>query len=149
MTQLHLEFVSLKGGCTGSSESTLVKMSYRWKSYVSAHYYMVVLSYFDSLKFKYDTEMCMWMCRIQVSNWQLKSTPSLEFAPISSSVHQHRLDHHLYVLSRNNRLYRISSLSPKPPNHPNPHPYKFQLLFSESLLYSRQAEVINEGLEVG
>ena len=23
----HLEFLSLKGGCTGSSESTLVKMS--------------------------------------------------------------------------------------------------------------------------
>ena len=25
-TENHLEFVSLKGGCTGSSESTLVKM---------------------------------------------------------------------------------------------------------------------------
>ena len=28
----HLEFLSLKGGCTGSSESTLVKMSNCWKS---------------------------------------------------------------------------------------------------------------------
>ena len=27
LTQHHLEFLSLKGGCRGSSESTLVKMS--------------------------------------------------------------------------------------------------------------------------
>ena len=34
-----LEFLSLKGGCTGSSESTLVKMSYCWKSHVAAQLY--------------------------------------------------------------------------------------------------------------
>ena len=28
LTEHHLEFLSLKGGCTGSSESTLVKMSH-------------------------------------------------------------------------------------------------------------------------
>ena len=33
----HLEFLSLKGGCRGSSESTLVKMSNCWKSHVAAH----------------------------------------------------------------------------------------------------------------
>ena len=27
LTEYHLEFLSLKGGCRGSSESTLVKMS--------------------------------------------------------------------------------------------------------------------------
>ena len=27
LTEHHLEFLSLKGGCTGSSESALVKMS--------------------------------------------------------------------------------------------------------------------------
>ena len=32
LTECHLEFLSLKGGCTGSSESTLVKMSNCWKS---------------------------------------------------------------------------------------------------------------------
>ena len=32
LTERHLEFLSLKGGCTGSSESTLVKMSNCWKS---------------------------------------------------------------------------------------------------------------------
>ena len=33
----HLEFLSLKGGCRGSSESTLVKMSNCWKSHAGAH----------------------------------------------------------------------------------------------------------------
>ena len=36
LTEQHLEFLSLKGGCTGSSESTLVKMPYCWKSHVTA-----------------------------------------------------------------------------------------------------------------
>ena len=37
LTEHHLEFLSLKGGCTGSSESTLVKMSNCWKSHAEAH----------------------------------------------------------------------------------------------------------------
>ena len=32
----HLEFPSLIGGCTDSSESTLVKMPHCWKSHVTA-----------------------------------------------------------------------------------------------------------------
>ena len=37
LTEHHLEFLSFKGGCTGSSESTLVKMPHCWKSHVAAH----------------------------------------------------------------------------------------------------------------
>ena len=33
----HLEVLSLKGGCTGLSESTLVKIPHCWKSHVAAH----------------------------------------------------------------------------------------------------------------
>ena len=36
LTKHRLEFLSLKGGCIGSSESTLVKMPHFWKSYVTA-----------------------------------------------------------------------------------------------------------------
>ena len=36
LTELNLEFLRLKGGCTGSSESTLVKMPHCWKSHVMA-----------------------------------------------------------------------------------------------------------------
>ena len=36
LTEHHLGFLSLKRGCTGSSESTLVKMPHCWKSHVAA-----------------------------------------------------------------------------------------------------------------
>ena len=39
LTKHHFEFLSLKGGCRGSSESTLVKMSNCLKSYASAHFF--------------------------------------------------------------------------------------------------------------
>ena len=39
LTEHHLEFLSLKGGCTGSSESTLFKMPHCWKSHVTAQYF--------------------------------------------------------------------------------------------------------------
>ena len=37
LTEQHLEFLSLKGGCADSSESTLVKMPHCWKSLVATH----------------------------------------------------------------------------------------------------------------
>ena len=36
LTEQHLEFLSLKEGCTGSSESTRIKMPHCWKSLVTA-----------------------------------------------------------------------------------------------------------------
>ena len=36
LTEHHLEFLSLKGGCTGSSESTHVKMPLCWESHALA-----------------------------------------------------------------------------------------------------------------
>ena len=42
LTEHHLEFLSLKGGCTGSSESTLVKMPHCWKSCVTAHMFKLI-----------------------------------------------------------------------------------------------------------
>ena len=39
LTEHYFEFLSLKGGCTGSSESALVKMPHCWKSHVVVHYY--------------------------------------------------------------------------------------------------------------
>ena len=40
LTGHNLEFLSLKGGCTGSSESTLVKIPHCWKALVTAHIYL-------------------------------------------------------------------------------------------------------------
>ena len=45
LTEHHLEFLSLKAGCRGSSESTLVKMSNCWKSHAAAQMRFVYGSY--------------------------------------------------------------------------------------------------------
>ena len=53
LSEHHLELLSLKGGCRGSSESTLVKMSNCWKSHALAQiernklicYYQSVLTF--------------------------------------------------------------------------------------------------------
>ena len=37
LTEHHLEFLNLKGGYIGSSESTLIKMPHCWKSHAMAH----------------------------------------------------------------------------------------------------------------
>ena len=37
LTKHHLECLSLKRGCTGSSKPPLVKMPHCWKSHVAAH----------------------------------------------------------------------------------------------------------------
>ena len=38
LTEHNLEFLSLKGGCRGSSESILVQMSNCWKSHAAAQF---------------------------------------------------------------------------------------------------------------
>ena len=43
LTEHHLVFLSLKGSCTGSSESTFVKTPHCWKSYVAAQLLYLLL----------------------------------------------------------------------------------------------------------
>ena len=38
LTEQHLEFISLKGGCTGLFEATLVKIQHCWKSHTTAQF---------------------------------------------------------------------------------------------------------------
>ena len=42
LTEHHLEFLSLKGGCKGSYESTLVIMPHCWKSHATAHFILTL-----------------------------------------------------------------------------------------------------------
>ena len=42
LTEHHLQFLSSKGVCTGSSEFTLVKMPHCWKSHVTAHILYII-----------------------------------------------------------------------------------------------------------
>ena len=48
LTKHHLEFLSLKRGYRGSSESTLVKMSNCWKSHALAQMFKTMNIYFKS-----------------------------------------------------------------------------------------------------
>ena len=65
LTEHHLEFLSLKGGCRGSSESTLVKMPHCWKSHAAAHFLfkiwpsclLVSEMYNDQVKKKKETKV--------------------------------------------------------------------------------------------
>ena len=49
LTEQHLEFLSLKGGCTGSSESTLVEIPHCWKSHVTAQMIFDQMSWIQNL----------------------------------------------------------------------------------------------------
>ena len=42
LTEHHLEFISLKKGCRGYSESSHVKMPHCWKSHGAAQFYLFV-----------------------------------------------------------------------------------------------------------
>ena len=44
LTEHHLEFLSLKGGCRGWSESTHVKIPHCWKSHVQAQFVNVKMN---------------------------------------------------------------------------------------------------------
>ena len=51
LTEHHLEFLSLTGGCTGSSESTSIKTPHCWKSHFTAQvmYFIVTASLSETL----------------------------------------------------------------------------------------------------
>ena len=62
LTEHCLDFLSSTGGCTGSSESTLVKMSNCWKSRAAAHIVEQILTEQKYLKFfKMYFKMCLDM----------------------------------------------------------------------------------------
>ena len=54
LTEHHLEFRSLRGDYTGSSESTLVKMPHGWKSHVAAQMFSLTSQFlrFKNIKIK-------------------------------------------------------------------------------------------------
>ena len=53
LAEHYLEFLILKGGCTGSFESTLVKMPHCWKSHVTAQIKNEIVP-MDRLELEFD-----------------------------------------------------------------------------------------------
>ena len=56
LTEHNLEFLSLKGCCTGSSESTLVKLPHCWKSHALAPF-LVSIDHVNSLRCHFFFQM--------------------------------------------------------------------------------------------
>ena len=50
LTENYLEFPSLIGGCTGSSESSLGKMPHCWKSHVAAQMRLIIFVSFTDMQ---------------------------------------------------------------------------------------------------
>ena len=69
LTERHLEFLSLKGCCTGSSESTLVKMSNCWKSRALAQLSIKThADRIDIFSLKFQTIFISFQTRFQLWN---------------------------------------------------------------------------------
>ena len=63
LTEHHLEFLSLNGGCTGSYESTLVKLSNCWKSHALAQ-----LSFPEEQTADFFSFLVLWLSVFCVSS---------------------------------------------------------------------------------
>ena len=58
LNEHHLEFLSSKRGCIGSSESTLVKIPLCWESHVTTHFSLINTVWIVSLyQFKHQYEI--------------------------------------------------------------------------------------------
>ena len=74
LTEHHLEFLSLKGGWTGLSKSTLVKMPHCWKSHVTAQLYMYPSQHTVSGPYLFVSKMLFKWCftgRPMVAHFQM------------------------------------------------------------------------------
>ena len=59
LAEHHLEFLSFKGGFSGSSESLHIKMPHCWKSHVTAHIYLKIRSK-DKLSESNEKSVFLW-----------------------------------------------------------------------------------------
>ena len=82
LTEHHLEFLSLKGGCRGSFESTLVKMSNCWKSHAAAHFLIAKISLISS-----------GMLSLSINNWEF-----INYILCTISNETFLLHHYLFLL---------------------------------------------------
>ena len=79
LTEHHLEFLSLKGGCRGLSESTHVKKQHCWKSHATIHIPLCILL---NLCLGFDTiilgRFSLHFKGLQLSNFQIEVAVSLD-----------------------------------------------------------------------
>ena len=89
LTEHHLELLSLKGGCRGWSESTLVKMSNCWNSHVTAHiisinigkatYNLVYYTQLQNKPIRHFLEK-LWKSELRIENTFIPYSVAFSFA---------------------------------------------------------------------
>ena len=124
LTEHHLELLSLKGGCTGSSESILVKMPHCWKSHVMANLLKFckkqVKTYNFPIKNSKGADQTLRMHRLVSAfivciqqNQLFASRPKIYFRPLGKSAYQKinflisQPKHMLWVLKRTVSMRRF------------------------------------------
>ena len=66
LTEHHFEFLGLKGGCTGSSESIHVKMPHCWKSHVTAQLFKQIVKLIITISCsKFSLSGPMWSANLK------------------------------------------------------------------------------------
>ena len=90
LTEHHLEFLNLKGGCTGSSESTHVKMPLCWKSHVAAHTEIGI----DTVKPVLSAQSKIDKTKILMTNSSLMKVESIAECPAWSGAFCNTFDLH-------------------------------------------------------
>ena len=87
LTEHHFEFLSLKGGSAGSSESTLVKIPHCWKSHVTAHMLHLRNTYIlpDS-RFHYTVTVTIVRTRTQLIQLYISMCGSRKFCQRGSTT---------------------------------------------------------------
>ena len=81
-TEHHLEFLSLKVGCRGSSESTHVKMPHCWKSHALAHLSVMLGNYLQQMTSADGIFKCIFLGALRVKiklNFRNIALPWVEF----------------------------------------------------------------------
>ena len=92
LTEHHLEFLSLRGGCRGSSESTLVKMPHCWKSHARAHIFFVFICYHCTVIVESaSAEEPKLSIRQNVTMEHGQSKVSVWFGPLEPNIRYHTI----------------------------------------------------------
>ena len=69
LTEHHFEFLSLKGGCRGSSESTHVKIPHCWKSNALAHISSLICFLVEQIVLKLNKTLLLYVKFLLISNY--------------------------------------------------------------------------------
>ena len=106
LTEHYLEFLSLKGGCRGSSQSTYVKMPHCWKSHATVHYVQQCFQNRTVYKIKKKIKKIMLFvillkCPIIIGIKMFETQFALKMFISNKNTFSHDVTHFIFKVPRN------------------------------------------------